>query len=265
MSGTSMSSPNCCGCLALILSGLKQNRIEFNPFGVKRAIENTALNVDEIIGTGAGLIQVEKAFDYLVAYKESILQKVHFDVRHTLRSKNYRGIYLKSADDLVETRDYLVTVEPVFFENKLKTLITTEKQSDLNDKDLFDAQKEKISLNKKLALVCDNNDNGNEWIEYPPYLFVYNSPRQFYIRIKANELEDGKSYYTQLKAYDLEDPKMTCLFRIPITVVKPFTYDFLNPFLKFFKIKTQFNLDLIKKQTPTMKLNLKMLRLNKVK
>lgn len=58
MSGTSMASPNCCGCLALILSGLKSTGVEFNPFGVKRAIENTALLVDEAIGCGAGLIQV---------------------------------------------------------------------------------------------------------------------------------------------------------------------------------------------------------------
>lgn len=58
MSGTSMASPNCCGCIALVLSGLKQNKIEFNPFGVKRAVENTAHLVDESIGSGAGLIQV---------------------------------------------------------------------------------------------------------------------------------------------------------------------------------------------------------------
>ena len=54
-----MASPNCCGSLALILSGLKQRRVEFNPFGVKRALENTALPVDEVLGCGAGLIQVE--------------------------------------------------------------------------------------------------------------------------------------------------------------------------------------------------------------
>ena len=80
MSGTSMSSPNCCGCLALILSGLKQNNIEFNPFGVKRAIENTAHQVDDLIGSGTGLIQVEKAYNYLVDYRESVFQKIHFDI-----------------------------------------------------------------------------------------------------------------------------------------------------------------------------------------
>ncbi len=61
-----MSSPNCCGCLALILSGLKANNINFNPFGVKRAIENSALQVDEILGSGSGLIQVNNSIKILV-------------------------------------------------------------------------------------------------------------------------------------------------------------------------------------------------------
>ena len=53
-----MSSPNLCGCLALLLSGLKKNGIEYTPFGIKRGIENTALEVDEPLGAGAGMIQV---------------------------------------------------------------------------------------------------------------------------------------------------------------------------------------------------------------
>ena len=55
-----MSLPNCCGCLALILSDLKDNSVEFNPFGVKRAIEKTVS--DETLG--ANLIQIEKAYNY---------------------------------------------------------------------------------------------------------------------------------------------------------------------------------------------------------
>ncbi len=226
MSGTSMSSPNCCGCLALILSGLKQNNIEFNPFGVKRAIENTAHPVDDLIGSGNGLIQVEKAYNYLVDYRESVFQKIHFDIKHTHKSRAYRGIYLKNSDELNETRDYMITVEPIFFENKLKTELSSEKVVNLLDKDLLNIQKEKISFTRKIGLICDNNDNGNSWIECPDHLFLYNSSRQFYVRIFANELEEGKCYFTQIKAYDLDDPKMTCLFKIPITVVKPFTYTY---------------------------------------
>lgn len=133
-----MSSPNCCGCLALILSGLKQNNVEFNPFGVKRAIENTAQTVDEVLGSGAGLIQVEKAYEYLINYKENIFQKIHFEIKQTLKSKTFRGIYLKNSDEIKETRDYLVSVEPIFFDNKLKTAFTLDKQVDLNNKDLLE-------------------------------------------------------------------------------------------------------------------------------
>ena len=53
-----MSSPNLCGCLALILSGLKKNNIEYTPYGVKRGIENSALEIDDTLGSGAGFIQV---------------------------------------------------------------------------------------------------------------------------------------------------------------------------------------------------------------
>jgi tripeptidyl-peptidase-2 len=132
-----MSSPNCCGCLGLILSGLKANKIDYNPFGVKRAIENTALPVDESIGQGAGLIQVEKAYEYLVQYKDSIYQKIHFDLRSTFKSKHTRGIYLKNSDELNETRDYLITIEPQFFENVTKSHLP---QSDCHDENLLNGK-----------------------------------------------------------------------------------------------------------------------------
>jgi tripeptidyl-peptidase-2 len=121
MSGTSMSSPNCCGCISLILSGLKHERVEYNPYGVRRALQNTATIVDEPIGTGAGLVQVERAFDYLVEYKDSLLQKMSFEVKYVKKSQQMRGVYLKGQDELNETRDYLISIEPFFFENKTRT------------------------------------------------------------------------------------------------------------------------------------------------
>lgn len=46
--------------LALMLSGLLQNGHPFSPFGVKRALENTALFVPDIdvFAQGYGLLQV---------------------------------------------------------------------------------------------------------------------------------------------------------------------------------------------------------------
>jgi tripeptidyl-peptidase-2 len=116
-----MSSPNCCGCVSLIVSGLKQNAVDYNPYLIKRAIENTASQVDEPIGCGAGLIQVEKAFEYVLDYRDSLLQKLHFDVKYTVKSCSMRGIYLKNHDEVNETRDYLLTIEPKFFENKSRS------------------------------------------------------------------------------------------------------------------------------------------------
>jgi hypothetical protein len=67
----------------------------------------------------------------------------------------------------------------------------------------------------------DNNESLKNCIEHPDHLYLVNSTRQFHIRIKPNELEEGRHYFTQLKAFDLEDPKRACVFKIPINIVKP--------------------------------------------
>jgi tripeptidyl-peptidase-2 len=60
MNGTSMSSPNCCGGLALILSALVAQGISYTPAAVRRAIENSAAQVAGIEpwALGTGLLQV---------------------------------------------------------------------------------------------------------------------------------------------------------------------------------------------------------------
>jgi tripeptidyl-peptidase-2 len=42
MNGTSMSSPNACGCVTLVLSALKNEGLPYSPSFIKRAVENTA-------------------------------------------------------------------------------------------------------------------------------------------------------------------------------------------------------------------------------
>ena len=66
MNGTSMSSPNCCGGIALLLSALKAGKIVYSPHSVRRAIENTAAKVEGIdsFGIGHGLLQVPGTFSY---------------------------------------------------------------------------------------------------------------------------------------------------------------------------------------------------------
>jgi hypothetical protein len=82
-----MASPNCCGSIALILSGLVANGVEYYPYGIQRALENTALKVDDELGSGSGLIQIDKAYDYLIKNHENTNKMV----------------------------DHLISVEPKFF------------------------------------------------------------------------------------------------------------------------------------------------------
>lgn len=65
MNGTSMASPNACGNIALILSGLKADGISYTPHSIRRAIENTAAPVRDadVFGVGNGVIQTLRAYE----------------------------------------------------------------------------------------------------------------------------------------------------------------------------------------------------------
>ncbi len=72
MNGTSMSSPNAAGCIALILSAAKAEGVKVTPARLKRALMNCAGNLNGLsnLQQGAGMINVEKTWEYLKQYKD---------------------------------------------------------------------------------------------------------------------------------------------------------------------------------------------------
>jgi tripeptidyl-peptidase-2 len=47
MNGTSMASPNCAGCVALLVSGLKAEGVSWTPYRIKNAIVNSGCDVGD--------------------------------------------------------------------------------------------------------------------------------------------------------------------------------------------------------------------------
>lgn len=112
-----MSAPHVAGCLALIISALKQLKINYTPFSIKRAIWNTSThlsNVDQF-AQGSGLLNVEKLFDYLKTYRNEHENNVRFLI--TVGSNGNKGIHMRSGK-LTKTEEFNVNVEPQMFNEK---------------------------------------------------------------------------------------------------------------------------------------------------
>lgn len=68
--GTSMSSPNACGVAACVLSALRAGGVEVGPIELRRALENSAgeVEVQDVFAQGAGLINAPAAIEYATAH-----------------------------------------------------------------------------------------------------------------------------------------------------------------------------------------------------
>ncbi|KAL5005334.1 hypothetical protein ScPMuIL_018790 [Solemya velum] len=195
MNGTSMSSPNASGCVALILSGLKANGVVYSPVSVRRALENTAKKIDgvEMFSQGHGLIQVERAYEFLMRYQDQKGNHVKFSVTCTA---NKRGIYLREPYRLQKPSEIAVTIEPCHLESRT-------------------GQEEKISFDMYFCLVCDE-----PWVKAPSHLQVMNTSRTFNVNVDPRGLSEG-AHYTEICGYDVSCTEKGPVFRVPITVIVP--------------------------------------------
>ncbi|OQS04901.1 tripeptidyl-peptidase [Thraustotheca clavata] len=199
MNGTSMSSPNCAGNVALLISGLKDRSIAYTPFSLRRALENTAISVPtaESFSQGQGLIQVLPALEYLFKHGNNFdgtkAFPLYYDVRVPTRG-NARGIYLREAEDMKDN-SLAVNVEPIFHKDALN--------------------EDKIAYEMHLRLVPSK-----PWIRCADSLVILHSGRNFKVDVNTSSLPSG-AHYGEVVAYDSNNTTRGAVFRIPVTIIKP--------------------------------------------
>jgi tripeptidyl-peptidase-2 len=195
MNGTSMSSPNCCGGIALLLSALKQLNKAYSPHSVRQALENTAVIQRDIdsYAQGNGLIQLQAALEYLTARSDA--HQPRWEVR--LPARNARGVYLRDYDEVQRVVETNVAVQACF----------NERTPNLTQR--------KVEFEKRIKLSCTA-----QWVRCPEQLFMHSDSREFGIHVDPTKLDSG-IHCSEIVAVDSEDPEAGPVFRVPVTVVKP--------------------------------------------
>jgi tripeptidyl-peptidase-2 len=195
MNGTSMASPNACGSIALLLSGLKAGEIDYSPYSVRRALQNTAKKIENagVFAQGPGLVQVEQAFELLLDSQKATGETLRFTVS-VGKSNSPRGIYLREAFESNKPSETSVTVRPVFHE-------------DADNRD-------KIDFEMRIAL-----QSTAEWVQAGGYILLSHGGKSFSVRVDPTGLEPGV-HYAEVQGYDAENLKRGPLFRLPVTVVR---------------------------------------------
>lgn len=202
MEGTSMASPNACGCLGLILSGLKKNDKKYSPFTIKMAIENTArrlINLDYWT-QGYGLIQVKKAFDLLM-HKVTLRDDIRIECRENITNK--RGIYIRDIGDI--NKD--------FKKNFNLNIIV-----DFNDERSKNKDKVDFTMNVDIESTVP-------WIIAPSFGVLTNGSVLMKVKLDTsfiNKKEYHGTYYGEIIGYDQLNRSQGPIFRYPVTLIQPY-------------------------------------------
>jgi tripeptidyl-peptidase-2 len=201
MNGTSMSSPNCAGNIALLVSAMKAKGIEYTPYSIRRALENTAVKVPnvEVYAQGKGLLQVLPAFEYLAGSNTFDGTKkfpLQYEVKTSSGEGNARGVFLRdSADFAHESTEVNVTVTPIFHKKAV--------------------QDDKVHFEQHIRL-----DPSARWIDVGRSLALMHGGRAFKVLVETKHLSAGE-HYGEIVAYDTKNEARGALFTIPVVVIKP--------------------------------------------
>lgn len=195
MNGTSMSSPNCCGAIALLLSGMKAEKRNYTPYSIRRAFQNTARKIEEVevFAQGPGLIQVDTAMEYLLQQDVMNRDLARYKVR-TNRPHNRRGIYLRQPYETERPINSTITVSPIF-----PNSVTN---------------KEKIDFDLRIAL-----SSSEDWVKTGEFTLMTSAGSSFEVQVDPTNLEPGV-HYAEIQGIETNDPSRGPLFRVPVTVIR---------------------------------------------
>jgi tripeptidyl-peptidase-2 len=215
MNGTSMSSPNCAGNISLMLSGLKDQGIEYNAYSIRRTLEKTSVKLDkvEVFAQGKGLIQVLPAFENMIRYCNQFDGTKKFPLYYEVKASSLnsgRGIFLKDAGEFLhDSTEVQVNVKPVFHK--------------------IAPQEHKVHFEMHINFIPTAR-----WIEVGKHLAVMHEGRAFKVLLKTKNLPVGDNY-AEIAAYDAANHEIGPLFTIPVIVIKPEKIEALPAVVKYRK------------------------------
>lgn len=192
MNGTSMASPNCCGCISLLLSGLKAEKRSYTPYLIKRAIQNSGKDIGDSLSVK--FIQVMDAWEYLS--KVGNMPNFHLD--YSISIDDNRGIYLRTPEETSRLNSFNVSITPNFVKNDQPT-----------------QNEAKLKMEVKLEFKSSHS-----WIKTPKHLHLNSGGRAFGFHVDPTFIEPG-AYFGRINAYDIDNQELGPLFSIPVAVCKP--------------------------------------------
>ncbi|KAK4796287.1 hypothetical protein SAY86_028613 [Trapa natans] len=217
MNGTSMASPSACGGVALLVSALKAEGVTVSPYKVRTALENTCIPVGNLpedkLSTGQGLMQVDKAFEYVMQCRDLPCVQYQVKVNPSGQSSlTCRGIYLREASTCKQSTEWTVQLGPKFHEDasNLEELVPFEECIQLHSTD-------------------------KSVVKAPEYLLLTHNGRNFNIVVDPSNLSSGLHYY-EVFGIDYKSPWRGPVFRIPVTITKPAAVMNRPPVVSFSKL-----------------------------